>query len=357
MLNKYAYTLLLSFAFFFSATMANAQNDDAARLSSISATPPDSLEGWVTGGGLGFDLGNILVINPQPGSGQNRIGLGGATSVFARYKQDRFSWNNVGSLNFAIQKIGSGVLPFGEQIKIPYEKSLDDLRFNSSAAYQIEEGSKWAYAADFKLNTQLTPSYRGDDGKIYLKEIIVPDNLVTTLYSKIFAPAKFNLGVGMQYKPNDNFLLYYSPLTAELIYISDQGIANLGVHGTDLEDEDIPGIYQQSRLGLGSNLKAQYTRKALNERLTYASTLSFFSNYLKNPQNVDMEWSNEFAFEIYKGFNLSLATNLAYDDDIKSNVTDYDAPGGLRVDANGDPIARPTINYYHQLVLQYVRVF
>lgn len=352
------FLLTLIFTLFLLPNTSYCQNDDASRLQGIqSSADEDTLMGWIFGGGIGIDLGNILVINPRPGAGQNRIGLGGASSIYTKYKQERFRWNNNASLNFSIQKQGSGELPYGEDIKVPFEKSIDELRLNSNASYDIAEGSKWSYASDFTMKTQLTPSYRGDDGRIYLKDINVPDTFVTTLYSKFLAPGRFNLGVGIKYQPVENFSLYYSPLTGDLLVISDQEIANLGIHGTELEDENVPGIYKQTRWGLGSNLKAKFSQTFLNERLSLSSALSLFSDYLHDPQNIDLDWTNELAFEIFKGINLSILTSLNYDDDVKSNITDFDSTGGLKVDEDGNPITRPAVNYFHQIVLKYTRVF
>ena len=350
-------TLSLAFVVFLSCGLM-AQNDDDARMKAISeGFAADSLDGWTTGGGLGLDLGNILVLNPRPGSGQNRIGIGGAVGIFAYYKKDRFKWDNTASLNLSVQKQGSGVLPFGDNIKVPFEKSIDDLRLGSTASYDIREGSKWAYAADFGLRTQLTPSYQGDDGQLYMKEIIEPGDLVTTLVSKIFAPARIDLGVGIQYEHSEHLSLYFSPVTLDLIVISDEDIANLGIHGTELEDENVPGIYKQTRLGLGAALKGVYHNTYLNDKLAFKSELALFSNYLSEPQNVDLDWTNELAYELLKGLHLTYQNNISYDDNVLSNVSDFDEVGGIKLDANGMPIARPTINYYHQILLKYVQVF
>jgi len=313
-------TLTFTLLFIGVYAMAWSQTDDGKRLEGLIETASDSL-GWTIGGGIGLDLGNILIINPQAGAGQNRFGLGGAIGLFANYRNGRFKWFNNISLNLSVEKIGSGVLP-GIDEKVPFRKGIDDLQLGSTAAWAFNETSKWSYAANFWLRTQLLPSYIGvEDGQIYVKEIPEAGPYQTRLVSKFFAPMRMNLGLGVMYEPNEHWNFTFTPLTLDLIYIADQDIANLGVHGTKLD-----------------------------------STLGLFSDYLDNPQNIDMQWTNELAFKIWKNLSLSYTNNLYYDDDVSSTITDFDSPGGIKRDPNGVPITGPRLNYYHQLLLKFTQV-
>ena len=337
----------------------SAQNDDAARLEGLVVAEADSM-GWNIGGGIGLDLGQILVINPRAGSGQNRIGFGGAVGLYANYKNDRVTWNNNLTLNLAVEKTGSGVLAdtLGQptKTKVPYRKSIDELRINSTYGYSFHEGSPWSYAASFGLRTQLLPSYQGDlDGQIYVSEIDIEGPYQNSLVSKFFAPGRAALGLGVMYEPNDNFSAVFTPLTADIIVITDQEIANLGVHGTKLEDGSTTE-YKKTRFAFGASLALQYQNKFWDERLSFKTRLVMFSDYLANPQNVDVLWTNELSLNIVKGLQLSFNTNLFYDDDVLSNVTDFDDIGGI-LHENGEPVLRPAVNYYHQLLLKYVYQF
>lgn len=338
--------------------LAYAQNDNAARMEAIPMAKADSLKTWVTGGGFGVDLGNILVVNPKPGSGQNRIGVGGAIGLFANHLKDRFSWDNNVTLNFAIEKTGSGVLPIpNARIRVPFRKSIDDLRINSTAGYRIGPESKWSYAADFSFRTQATPSYIGnEDGQVYMKSIQNPGPYQNTLVSQIFSPARTSLGLGIKYDPSKNFSVVFTPATIDLILIENQYIANLGIHGTELQ-EGSTTEYERVRLAVGAKLALKYGQSFFAERASWGSRLNLFSDYLDDPQNVDIDWTNEIAVMIVKNLQLAYLSNIYYDDDILSNVTDFDAVGGIETDANGDPILRQTVNYYHQIVLKYTRVF
>ena len=347
-------------ALLFCVSTLQAQNDDAARLESLTVDATDSV-GWNIGGGIGLDLGQVLVINPRAGSGQNRIGFGGAVALYANYKQGRVTWNNNFTLNLAVEKTGSGVLAdtLGNptKTKVPFRKSIDELRFNSTYGYSFSEGSHWSYAASLGFRSQLLASYQGDvDGQIYVSEVDVPGPYQNTLVSKFAAPGRAALGLGVMYEPNANFNIVFTPLTADIIFITDQNIANLGVHGTKLEDGSTD-VYKTSRFALGATLAAQYQNKWWEDRFSFKTRLVLFSDYLDQPQNVDVLWTNELALTVLKGLQISFNTNLFYDDDVLSNVTDANAVGGIERDKNGDPVLRPAVNYYHQFLIKYVWQF
>jgi len=55
-----------------------------------------------------------------------------------------------------------------------------------------------------------------------------------------------------------------------------------------------------------------------------------YSNYLRNPQNVDVDWTNELVYTISKPLRLSLNMNVFYDDDVLVQITDFEAQGGVQ---------------------------
>jgi hypothetical protein len=66
----------------------------------------------------------------------------------------------------------------------------------------------------------------------------------------------------------------------------------------------------------GAYLKVQYQTKVM-ENITFQTVLELFSNYLNNPQNVDVNWTTLTTFKVNKFISATLATQLIYDDDIK----------------------------------------
>ena len=341
------------------------QLDNDKRMKAVAeATNTDELaEGWTVGAGIGLDLGSLILINPRAGAGDNRIGIGGASNFFAKYRKGRSAWDNIASLNFAIQKIGSGILdPDIAEGKVPFQKNIDELRLNSKFGYKTSENSKYYYTVDFSMLSQLTPTWPGN----FLRDVY--DN--GTPVSKLFSPATINFSVGMDYKPNDVYSIYFSPLAIKTILVMDDDIAGTPVrnadgliigslHGNPIEGDGMGNVasFDNAFFALGASLRAIMTKKMWDDRISFTSNLLLFSNYLDNPQNIDIDWTNEFAVTIFSGLQFSMTANLFYDHDVLVQQTDLDAQGGVERDANGDPVLKRNVSLTFQPLIKYVKVF
>ena len=95
----------LFFALFAFGLSAQAGDD---RLKEVSGAAAKDSEGdWVRGGGLGFDLSGLGIVNPRIGAGINRFGIGGLGTFFANRKKERSYWENGASLQLGVMRQGS----------------------------------------------------------------------------------------------------------------------------------------------------------------------------------------------------------------------------------------------------------
>ena len=322
----------LSFTIFFAfilsgLSMAQAGNDRLTEVKKLSAKEGD---GWFKGAGIGLDFTQLALINPRFGSGENKIGFGGLGNLFANYKRDKIYWNNAASMQFAVQQIGISSNPF--------LKNLDRFVFGSKIGYKFND--KWAAALDANLETQLTPTYQGNILKPTKGESIV---------ANFFAPATIKVSPGIDYLATPHLTFFFSPASLKLIYINDQKIADLGIFGTKANDNGIG--FKKSDLQLGANLKGIYTNKLFNDKLMVNSVLDLYSNYLRNPQNIDVNWHNDFSWNIYKGLALNLLVDVLYDDDILVQVD----RNKNKIYEPGEEGKRPTI--IQALLIKYNLVF
>ncbi len=147
---------LTSLLFTLFISIVSGQADNAKRLEAIKKASSISADtsGWIQGGGIGMDIGQLVFLNPKLGSGENRFGLGGAISYFANLIEDRHYWSNSFSLNLALQKLGSGLIRANSDEKTPFQKSIDELRINSKFGYAVSKNSKFNYAVDFSFLSQ-----------------------------------------------------------------------------------------------------------------------------------------------------------------------------------------------------------
>ena len=56
--------------------------------------------------------------------------------------------------------------------------------------------------------------------------------------------------------------------------------------------------------------------------MTLYSRLDLYSDYLRKPQNVDINWEVQINMVINKWFSTTLTTNMVYDDDVKITLSD-----------------------------------
>ncbi|NLE32557.1 MAG: DUF3078 domain-containing protein, partial [Bacteroidales bacterium] len=60
------------------------------------------------------------------------------------------------------------------------------------------------------------------------------------------------------------------------------------------------------------------------KNVALTTKVDFFSNYLHNPQNVDVNWENMIALKVNKYISVNLTTHLIYDDDVRFDVLNDD---------------------------------
>ena len=60
--------------------------------------------------------------------------------------------------------------------------------------------------------------------------------------------------------------------------------------------------------------------KEIVKNVTYKGKLDLFSNYKRNPQNVDVFMTNLLSANIFKGISFNLGLDLIYDDDTRGAV-------------------------------------
>jgi hypothetical protein len=142
-------------------------------------------------------------------------------------------------------------------------------------------------------------------------------------------------------------------VAGRFIIVADDAIAALGVHGNPVTKDAGGNVvsFENADVQLGSQLRIAYRNKFIEDRLAFTSTIQLYSNYVREPQNIDLQfWNNEVAMEIFKNFQAALTLNMYYDHDVLVQITDFDAPNGV----NG--LGR-RLSLTQQLLLKYAIVF
>ncbi|MFN8117064.1 MAG: DUF3078 domain-containing protein [Bacteroidia bacterium] len=309
--------------FFFSSLLMLSLNglaqevtkDDAAKIQAeadkLKTVAADSVKPWKIGGVVSVNGQQVSLTNWAAG-GNNSISVAGLVNVFLKYKKGKSTWDN----NL---ELGYGVINQGDSKK--WWKNDDKIQFSSKFGHQIKKSWYATALADFR--TQFTNGYNYPNDSIYI--------------SKFMAPGYGLAAIGFDYKPNDKFSAFIAPVTGKFTFVNDDSLAKFGAFGVQKEIRDVndPTIitqnYLKHREEFGAYLKMQYQTKVM-ENITFQTILELFSNYMNNPQNVDVNWSTLTTFKVNKFISATLATQLIYDDDIKVLRTSGDQKGTVGPD-------------------------
>jgi len=260
----------------------------------------DTVLGWKKGGLISIGLSQTSLTNWVAG-GQSSVSINSMASLFAHKKTKKALWENYLDL-------GYGLLHQGK--KNNWIKTDDRLEFTTKYGYKIKKSLYFAALGNFK--TQFTNGYN------------YPDD--STIISRFMAPGYLLGAIGIDYKPNDNFSLFIAPLTSKTTFVNDQKLADAGAFGVEKARYDsVAGIYMlvehgnKVRSEFGGYLRMFY-KKEIMKNVTFQTKLDLFSNYLNNPQNIDINWETLISLKVNKYISASIATQLIYDNDIMIGV-------------------------------------
>lgn len=301
-------TLVFSFAFLTFGTISFSQITD--KEADLKKVRNDSLDGWKTGGLVAINMSQVGLTNWSAG-GQSSIAINGIVSLYANLKSGSSTWDNSLDLGYGIlRQHGSDGFKNGVFLK------TDD-KIDIVSKYGKRASEKWYYAGLVNFNTQSTPGYNYPN-----------DSLVI---SRFMAPAYLLGAIGMDYKPNKYFTAFISPFTTKITFVNDDSLANAGAFGVEKGVFDTDGTLitpgAKFRSEYGGYLRLGYKRTFF-DNITITSRLSLFSNYINNPQNIDVNWENLIEMKVNKYISATISTHLIYDDDI--DITDRNGNVGPR---------------------------
>ena len=179
-------------------------------------------------------------------------------------------------------------------------KSDDKIDFTSKYGQEAFGNPKWFYSGLLNFKTQFAPGYSDP-----------PANL--DRISDFLAPAYLLGAIGMDHKRNDNLSLFLSPVTGKLTIVNDDSLSAEGAYGVDAGET--------TRLELGGYLKIAYNQEVL-KNVNLNSRIELFSNYINNPENIDVFWETVVTMKVNKYLNANMGFTLIYDDDIDIPVAD-----------------------------------
>jgi 2-hydroxy-3-keto-5-methylthiopentenyl-1-phosphate phosphatase len=252
---------------------------------------------WKKEGFFGVNASQTSLHNWQ-GGGQDNVALNAILNYQISYQRGKSAWINKLDAQYGIFKPGD----FKK-----FRKNIDQLFFLSK--FSLDAWNKyWFYSAQFDYRTQFAPGY-----------IYVGDSIADRANSDFNSPGYIQIAPGLDYKPAPYFSAFLAPLAGKITMVNRQYLADAGAFGVEKAEFDANGMMKRpgknTRYELGGRFVLKF-KKDIMSNINLDSYLDLFSNYLKNPQNIDVVFNNLITFKINKFFTATLISQLIYDDDI-----------------------------------------
>lgn len=275
-MKKIVLSLLLVSAFGF------AQDNEKENLKkteeAAAKVGEDKPDGWLKVGTFSL-IGNQASYNNWLAGGQSSLAGNLLINYDFNYKKEDWSWDNKLIVGYGLTKLKDQEM----------QKSDDRLLFNSLLGKKAS--GYWYYSAFLNFKTQM------DTG--------LDPETQTTKISHFFSPAYFQAGPGMMWKKSDNLKFNIAPATSKLIIVHD--------HFTDLGPSF--GVEQgdTSRYEFGAALNGYYKFNIM-ENVSVENILNLYSNYLEDPQNVDIDYQLNIVMKVNKYLSTNFTFQTIYDD-------------------------------------------
>jgi hypothetical protein len=267
-----------------------AQNIAVAKLRSetsrsIKKDNDTSYYNWKQGGMYNFNLAQSSLSNWAAGGDNFNMAINTYFNYYAYYQKPRQSWDNNVDLN----------LGFVQSTSLGGRKNDDRVDILSKYGYRIDTTGMWYLSGLFNFRSQFFDGYSFSGSN-------------SNFTSSLLSPAYIILSAGLDFKPNNTFSVFFSPLTSRTTLVLNNKLSNLGSYGVPVGKK----INRETGLFVTVNYS-----NTIAPNITYRGRADFFSNYYEKPENINLYMTNMFTFKINKYFSATYSLDLMYDDKIK----------------------------------------
>jgi Protein of unknown function (DUF3078) len=255
----------------FSSTLALAQNTQ----------PQDTV--WRVNGGVGFLFNQVALSNWAAG-GQNSLAWSTTFDLKADYSKGQWKWDNLVHLGYGISKQGQD----------PLNKTDDQILLNSNIGYKMKKS--WYFTLSTNFRTQFTKGFDLPNDSVRISTFMAPGYLVA--------------GLGIEFKPHDDFVVMINPVSNKTTFVYDDFLSARGAYGVDTA--------ANVRAEFGAFISLYY-KKEIVKNVTLTTLYTMFGNY-ETLASWDINWDLIIDFKINEFLSANLTTNLIYDEDINIPV-------------------------------------
>ncbi len=248
---------------------------------------------WDMGGHGTFGFTQTYLNNWKAG-GKSAFSFLSVLKGYANYSNPKLKWENTGELRNGWIRQGGNVNQT--------QKNDDKLELISRLG--ISAFKKWYYSSEIAFITQFFNGYN------------YPNK--TTPISSYMSPAKTLFKLGLDYKPNKNFSLFLSPITAKYVFVRDTALINQTRFGVPAD--------RRSFWEPGFNADLRY-KMDITPRISYETKYKMFFNLQQPFKKVDINWENTIVAQLTERINMTFMLYMLYDDNVTFPSGKFDGQG------------------------------
>lgn len=250
----------------------------------------DTTKAWTAKGNVAVLLNQSTFSNWAAG-GENNVSGTASINYDFNYKKDDLSWDNKIIASYGLVKTNNS----------PFEKKTDDrLEFNS--LFGKKAAGYWYYSAFLNFRTQFTKGY------IYGTDANGAE--IRTENTRFLSPGYLQFGPGILWKKSDQLKFNLAPATSKLTFV-DRAFTS----GAGYVDGSYFGVDggKSMRYELGFHASG-YFKTVIMANVSFENILSLYSNYLEDPQNVDIDYQLNIVMKVNKYLSTNFSFQAIYDD-------------------------------------------
>ena len=279
------YKLLIAVFLFFGIYSVNAQEE--------TEEVEEETRGWSTEGKFQILFNQSAFNKEWTGGGTSSIAGNATLDYDFNYRKGDITWGTKILANYGLTRTEASDY---------LRKTSDRLEINSTVGKQLEE-SYWFYSFFTNFRTQIDKGYQ------YAKN---PDTgeESRTEFTSFLSPAYLQFGPGIMWKKNEDFFFNIAPSTARFIFVDPRFTSS-----ENYQKGQYFGISrgESSRFEWGASLTG-YGKFEILENVVMENTLSLYSNYLENADNIDIDYLLNLEMEINSFLTTNLIFQAIYDD-------------------------------------------
>jgi len=247
-------------------------------------------EGWKTKGIVTLLFNQSSFNNWIAGGEDSFSGTLGINYDF-NYKKDDITWDNKILASYGLLQTKTA----------DFAKKTDDrLEFNSIVGKRAF--GEWYYSYFLNFRTQFTKGY------IYGQDVNGKE--IRTESTKFLSPGYLTTGPGIYWTKDANLKVNFAPLTSKFTFVDNAYTSGIGYVDGDYFGVDANNSMRYE-LGFYASI---YYKLAIMTNVTAENTLNAYSNYLEDPQNVDIDYSLNIIMKVNRFLSANFSFQAIYDD-------------------------------------------